>query len=74
MTNKRELSPEDQQKVDQFLQRGVNSVARKPFKPLKLLAILLLMVTGLSVFSLLLAKAAGLATRHGVTFATNTSC
>ncbi|WP_339669343.1 DUF3094 family protein [Dasania marina] len=60
MTNKRELSPEDQQKVDQFLQRGVNSVARKPFKPLKLLAILLLMVTGLSVFSLLLAKAAGL--------------
>ncbi|WP_019528338.1 DUF3094 family protein [Dasania marina] len=60
MTNKRELSPEDQQKVDQFLQRGVNSVTRKPFKPLKLLAILLLMVTGLSVFSLLLAKAAGL--------------
>lgn len=60
MNNKRQLSPEDQLKVDGFLQRGVNSVERKPFKPLKLLAILLIIVTGLSVFSLLLARAAGL--------------
>lgn len=60
MNNKTKLYPEDQQRVDEFLTRGINSVDRKPFKPFKLLAILLVMVTGLSVFSLLLAKSVGL--------------
>ncbi|MGK0441786.1 MAG: hypothetical protein ACJA0N_001587 [Pseudohongiellaceae bacterium] len=60
MSHKRELSPEDQKRVDKVLTQGVNSVERKPFKPLKLMAILLVVVTSLSVFSLLLARANGL--------------
>ena len=60
MGYKPELSPDDQQKVDAFLTRGVNSVERKPFKPLRLMAMLLVVVTGLSVFSLMLARSYGL--------------
>jgi hypothetical protein len=53
------LKPEDQARVDGFLRRGVNAVERKPFKPLRLLVLLLIVVTGLSVLSQLLAKWAG---------------
>jgi hypothetical protein len=53
------LKPEDQAKVDEFLQKGVNSVERKPFKPLRLVVLLLVVVTTLSVLSQLLAKWAG---------------
>jgi len=60
MNKNRELSAEDQQKVDEFLRAGVNSVERKPFKPLRLMFMLLVVVTGLSIFSLLLARSYGL--------------
>ena len=60
MSEKRTLHPEDQKRVDEFLVKGVNSVERKPFKPLKLMAILLCVVTAISVFSLLLARSHGL--------------
>lgn len=53
------LNPEDQAKVDEFVRRGVNSVERKPFKPLRLLILLLVVVTSLSLLSQLLAKWAG---------------
>lgn len=53
------LKPEDQARVDAFLQRGVNSVERKPFRPLILLAILIVIVGGLSLFSQWLARDAG---------------
>lgn len=45
------LYPEDQKKVDEFVQRGVNSVERKPFRPTRLLIMLILVVTALSAFS-----------------------
>jgi hypothetical protein len=54
------LYPEDQAKVDEFISKGVNSVERKPFKPLRLLVILLVIVTGLSLFSVLVARVAGI--------------
>jgi hypothetical protein len=57
--NSPRLKPEDQAKVDEFLQKGVNSVERKPFKPIRLLILLLVVVTTLSVLSQLLAKWAG---------------
>lgn len=60
MSKQRALSPEDQKRVDEFLSKGINSVERKPFKPLKLMAILLCVVTAMSVFSLLLARSHGL--------------
>ncbi|MHA7815762.1 MAG: DUF3094 family protein [Pseudohaliea sp.] len=57
--NSPRLKPEDQAKVDEFLQKGVNSVERKPFKPIRLVILLLVVVTTLSVLSQLLAKWAG---------------
>ena len=54
------LYPEDQAKVDEFVSRGVNSVERKPFKPFRLLFILMAIVIFLSVFSQLLASWAGI--------------
>lgn len=60
MSDDNRLYPEDQEKVDKFLREGVNSVERKPFKPLRLLFILLVIVTSLSVLSLTLTRCAGI--------------
>lgn len=57
--NERRLYPEDQAKVDAFLQRGVNSVERKPFRPLLLIALLIVVVTGFSLLSQGIARWAG---------------
>lgn len=54
------LKPEDQEKVDEFVKRGVNSVERKPFKPVRLLILLVVVVAGLSLFSQLLTRWAGI--------------
>ena len=54
------LHPEDQARVDEFIQRGVNSVERKPFRPMRLLVILIVIVLGLSIFSQFLARWAGI--------------
>ncbi len=54
------LNPEDQARVDEFLQRGVNSVERRPFRPFRLLLVLLAVVTGLSILSQLLARLTGI--------------
>ena len=50
------LNPDDQSRVDEFLSRGINSVERKPFRPLRLLIGLLVVVTLFSLFSQLLAR------------------
>ncbi|MEE4202564.1 MAG: DUF3094 family protein [Halieaceae bacterium] len=57
--NERRLYPEDQAKVDAFLKRGVNSVERKPFRPLFLILLLIGTVTLLSLLSQGLAMWAG---------------
>jgi hypothetical protein len=54
------LRPEDQARVDEFIKRGVNAVERKPFRPLRLLLILIAIVMALSIFSQLLARWAGI--------------
>ncbi|MDP4651700.1 MAG: DUF3094 domain-containing protein [Haliea sp.] len=54
------LYPEDQAKVDAFITTGVNSVERKPFKPIRLLMLLLVVVVGFSLLSQLIAKWAGI--------------
>jgi Protein of unknown function (DUF3094) len=54
------LHPEDQARVDEFIRRGVNAVERKPFRPMRLLLILIAIVTGLSIFSQLIARWAGI--------------
>ncbi len=55
----RELRPEDQKRVDEFLKRGVNSVERKPFRPMILMIMLIVIVTALSLLSQWIANIAG---------------
>lgn len=54
------LYPEDQARVDEYLRSGFNDVERKPFRPLKLLLILVLAVSSMTGLSLLLAWATGI--------------
>ena len=54
------LSETDRAKVDAFLNRGVNSVDRKPFKPLLLLALLMAVVVIFSLLSQGIAKWSGI--------------
>ncbi|MEH6515809.1 MAG: DUF3094 family protein [Halioglobus sp.] len=54
------LYPEDQARVDKFVSSGINSVERKPFKPLRLLLGLFSVVLLLSIFSQLLTQWAGI--------------
>ena len=54
------LSEADQARVDAFLHRGVNSVERKPFRPLFLLFLLMAVVAGFSLLSQGIAQWAGI--------------
>ena len=54
------LYPDDQAKVDEFISRGVNSVERKPFRPMRLLILLMVVVIGLSILSQFLARWSGI--------------
>lgn len=54
------LYPEDQAKVDEYLKVGYNNVERKPFRPFKLLLILIVAVSTMSIGSVLLARLTGI--------------
>ena len=54
------LYPEDQAKVDAFVSQGINAVERKPFRPGRLILILIGVVTVLSLCSQLIARWAGI--------------
>ena len=54
------LHPEDQQKVDEFVSRGINAVQRKPFRPGRLLILLIVVVTALSLLSQFVARWSGI--------------
>ena len=56
----KKLSDADQAKVDEFLERGVNSVERKPFRPLRLIFLLMAVVAGFSLLSQGIAQWAGI--------------
>jgi hypothetical protein len=53
------LYPDDQKKVDEFVNRGINAVQRKPFRPMRLMIMLIVVVTALSILSQFLARWAG---------------
>ncbi len=59
MTDEPRLSPEDQARVDKFTSSGINSVERKPFRPIRLMLFLVLVVSSLSLVSILLSRWAG---------------
>ena len=56
----RKLSDSDQPKVDAVLSRGMNSVDRKPFRPLLLIFLLMAVVAGFSLLSQGIAQWAGI--------------
>ena len=58
--NAKKLSEADQAKVDDFLERGVNSVERKPFRPPRLIFLLAAVVAGFSLLSQGIAQWAGI--------------
>ena len=53
------LSEEDQARVDYVVRTGVNSTDKRPFRPILLLVLLVLVVTGFSLLSQVLARWAG---------------
>lgn len=57
MEPKPELSAEDQQRVDQFTHTGIHSQARKPFRPLLLLVVILAVTTAMTLLSIVIARA-----------------
>lgn len=54
-----QLNDEDMARVKKYLDTPVASVDRKPFRPLKLLAVLLVIVSFFSVVSIFFARMAG---------------
>ena len=58
--NERRLKPEDQARVDAFIKTGVNSVERKPFRPVMMIVLLIAVVTGFSLLSQGIAQWAGI--------------
>ncbi|MCW1938259.1 DUF3094 domain-containing protein [Pseudomonas sp. MDMC_285] len=50
------LSPEDQQKVDQYLNAPQHQVERQPFRVWRLLAVVLVVTIGLGLLSRLLSR------------------
>ncbi|MBG0843453.1 MULTISPECIES: DUF3094 family protein [Pseudomonadaceae] len=50
------LSPEDQQKVDQYLSAPQHQVERQPFRVWRLLAVVLVVTIGLGLLSRLLSR------------------
>lgn len=60
MAKDKQLYPEDQAKVDKILSEGVNSVERRPFRPLRLLIALIVIVITLTALSVALTRWAGI--------------
>lgn len=54
------LYPEDQAKVDRYLNRGYNATPRKGFKPFLLLLILAFVVWGIGFGAAMITKLAGI--------------
>ena len=53
------LSKEDQKRVDAYLSAGFNSVNRAPFRPLRLLILIWVVVAALGLISWYIGKQAG---------------
>lgn len=60
MAEKKQLSDEDMARVEEFLESGVNDTPRKPFKPLRLMIMLIVVVMGMSFLSVGITRLAGI--------------
>lgn len=54
------LKPEDQAKVDEFCSKGVNSVERRPFKPFRMMLLLIGVTIAFSLLSQGIARWSGI--------------
>jgi hypothetical protein len=52
MFEENKLSREDQAKVDEYLQTGFNGIERRPFRPLRLLGVIWIIVAGSRLYKL----------------------
>ena len=60
MAEEKQLSDEDMKRVEQYLRSGYNDTERKPFRPFKLMLMLLVVVSSLSVLSVFIARVNGI--------------
>lgn len=60
MSEEKQLSDEDMARVEQYLNSGVNDTERKPFRPLRMMLLLLVVVSALSAVSMFIANQAGI--------------
>jgi hypothetical protein len=60
MSEEKQLSDEDMARVEQYLNSGYNDTERKPFRPLRMMLLLLVVVSTLSALSMFIAKQAGI--------------
>lgn len=60
MAEDKQLSDEDMARVEQVLHSGYNDTERKPFRPLRMMVLLLLVVSFLSGISVLIARMHGI--------------
>jgi hypothetical protein len=54
------LKPEDQAKIDEFCSKGVNSVERRPFKPFRMMLLLIGVTIAFSLLSQAIARWSGI--------------
>jgi hypothetical protein len=59
MPEENKLSKEDQDRVDNYLESGFNSVKRKPFRPWRLVAVIWVVVAALGYISWFIGKQVG---------------
>jgi len=58
--SKPRLKPEDQAKIDEFCSKGVNSVERRPFKPFRMMLLLIGVTIAFSLLSQAIARWSGI--------------
>lgn len=59
VTEPQKLSEVDQARVEGFLERGVNATERRPFRPIVLIVMLMVVVAGFSLLSQGIARWSG---------------
>ena len=60
MAENKQLSDEDMARVQEYLCSGYNDTERKPFRPLRMMVLLLVAVSSLSALSLFIARSQGI--------------
>jgi hypothetical protein len=60
MSEEKQLSDEDMERVKSYLSSGYNDTERKPFRPIRMMLLLVIVVVSLSALSVYIANQAGI--------------